>query len=47
MEKVLHSLVGKVSLVYLDDVLVLGKNLEEHLEICEKFGTDYVRLDCV
>ena len=32
MEKVLHGLVGKICLVYLDDVLVLGKSMEEHLD---------------
>ena len=31
MEQVLHGLVGKSCLVYLDDVLVLGRDLEEHL----------------
>lgn len=32
MEKVLHGLVGKICLVYLDDVLVLGNNIVEHLD---------------
>ena len=32
MEKVLHGLVGKICLVYLDDVLVLGRSMEEHLD---------------
>ena len=36
MEKVLHGLVGKACLVYLDNVLVLGKNLEEHLDNLRK-----------
>ena len=31
MERILHGLVGTVCLVYLDDVLVLGRDLEEHL----------------
>ena len=35
MECVLHSLIGKSCLVYLDDALVLSKNLEEHLENLE------------
>ena len=35
MEKVLHGLVGKVCLVYLDDVLVLGKEFDEHLRNLE------------
>ena len=35
MENVLHSLIGKSCLVYLDDVLVLGRTLEEHAENLE------------
>ena len=35
METVLHGLVGKVCLVYLDDVLVLGKTIDEHLQNLE------------
>ena len=35
MENVLHSLIGKSCLVYLDDVLVLGRTLEEHTENLE------------
>ena len=31
METVLHGLVGRCCLVYLDDVIVLGKSLEDHL----------------
>ena len=47
MEKVLHGLVGKVCLVYLDDVLVLGKNWRNTWRICANFETDYARLDCI
>ena len=35
MENILHSLIGKSCLVYLDDVLVLGRTLEEHAENLE------------
>ena len=35
METVLCGLVGKVCLVYLDDVLVLGKTIDEHLQNLE------------
>ena len=35
MENVLYSLIGKSCLVYLDDVLVLGRTLEEHAEHLE------------
>ena len=31
METVLHGLVGKCCLVNLDDVIVLGKSVEDHL----------------
>ena len=31
METVLHGLVGQCCLVYLDDVIVLGKSVEDHL----------------
>ena len=31
METVLHGLVGRCCLVYLDDVIVLGKSVEDHL----------------
>ena len=31
----MHSLIGKSCLVYLDDVLVLGRTLEEHAENLE------------
>ena len=30
MENVLHELVGRCCLVYLDDVIVLGKTVEDH-----------------
>ena len=32
MENILHGLVGKICLVYIDDILVMGTTLEEHLE---------------
>ena len=31
MEPVLHGLVGRCCLVYLDDVIVLGMSVEDHL----------------
>ena len=31
MENVLHGLVGRCCLVYLDNVIVLGKTAEDHL----------------
>ena len=32
MENILHGLVGKICLVYINDILVMGTTLEEHLE---------------
>lgn len=32
MEKVLHGLLSKICLVYLDDVIIFGKGFEEMLE---------------
>ena len=31
METVLHGFVGRCCLAYLDDVIVLGKSVEDHL----------------
>ena len=32
MESILHGLVGKICLVFIDDIVVMGKTMEEHLE---------------
>ena len=32
MENILHGIIGKACLVYLDDILVLGRTVEEHLQ---------------
>ena len=36
MESILHGLIGRSCLVYLDDVLVLGKTAEEHISNLRK-----------
>ena len=32
MESILHGLMGQICLVYIDDIMVMGKTMEEHLE---------------
>ena len=36
MEQVLHGLIGKSCVVYLDDILVIGETFEKHMDNLNK-----------
>ena len=43
MEMVLAGLIRDICLDYLDDIIVMGRNFDEHLENLHKYSQGYVR----